>query len=128
MPYDFNFTHFSPLFIYAFTSTLQLIAYFCLQGESHAERLKEFKEETRKMLIENLEGQALAQLQLVDTLQRLGVAYHFEKEIDAILTAVHNNDPGKETWKKNDLSSTALEFRLLRQHGFMVPQGTHLAR
>ena len=75
------------------------------------------------MLTEKLASDALAQLQLTETLQRLGVSYHFQDEIELILKAIHQNDPGKETWKKNNLSSTALEFRLLRQHGFWVPQG-----
>ena len=76
------------------------------------------------MLTEKVASDALAKLQLVETLQRLGVSYYFQEEIEAILKAVHQNDPGnKETWKKNNLSSITLEFRLLRQHGFWVPQG-----
>lgn len=62
----------------------------------------------------------LDQLQLIDTLQRLGLAYHFEDEIKSILMSIysHNN-----TGMREDLYATALEFRLLRQHGYKIPQG-----
>ncbi|CAH8344013.1 unnamed protein product [Eruca vesicaria subsp. sativa] len=63
----------------------------------------------------------LGKLVLVDKLQKLGVSYHFEREIDDILAGFyHNNviDRGNE-----DLYTTALEFRLLREHGFNVSEG-----
>ncbi|CAH8332670.1 unnamed protein product [Eruca vesicaria subsp. sativa] len=73
----------------------------------------------RKMLDETTTR--LEKLELVDKLQKLGVSYHFECKIDKILADVyHNNvrDCGKE-----DLHATALEFRLLREHGFNVSEG-----
>ncbi|XP_068667828.1 monoterpene synthase TPS4, chloroplastic-like [Aristolochia californica] len=52
-------------------------------------------------------------LQLIDTLERLGIAYHFEEEIDGRLQeSVHNNH--------EDIFFTSLRFRLLRQQGFDV--------
>ncbi|XP_042068265.1 geraniol synthase, chloroplastic-like [Salvia splendens] len=55
------------------------------------------------------------QLQLIDHLQRLGISYHLEDMIDAILqlqcSAFSTED---------DLFTTALRFRLLRQAGFHV--------
>ncbi|EOA16341.1 hypothetical protein CARUB_v10004490mg [Capsella rubella] len=67
------------------------------------------------------------QLELVDILQRLGVSYNFEGEIKKILTNVHRKnvraDKSQMDQKRwEDLYATALEFRLLRQHGFDIAQ------
>ncbi|KAK4493316.1 hypothetical protein RD792_017801 [Penstemon davidsonii] len=56
-------------------------------------------------------------LDLVDTIQRLGVGYHFEKEIDDYLKYTCNNG-GKQG--NDDLHIVALRFRLLRQQGYNV--------
>lgn len=65
----------------------------------------------------------LAKLEQIDMLQRLGLSYHFEDEINNLLKGIHSSDFGKDTWKDN-LHATSLKFRLLRQHEYWVPQGT----
>nr|AAM62867.1 unknown [Arabidopsis thaliana] len=94
--------------------------------EDNVERVTLLKQEVSKMLNET-EG-LLEQLELIDTLQRLGVSYHFEQEIKKTLTNVHvknvrahKNRIDRNRW--GDLYATALEFRLLRQHGFSIAQG-----
>ncbi|KAH9783538.1 TPS27 [Citrus sinensis] len=62
----------------------------------------------------------LDQLELIDNLQRLRLAYHFETEIESILHNIYNNKDDK--WKNENLYATSLEFRLLRQHGYNVSQ------
>ncbi|CAL1367245.1 unnamed protein product [Linum trigynum] len=60
----------------------------------------------------------LERLRLVDAVERLGVGYHFEKEIEQILEQVCGD---KNIWSDddyNDLNTVALRFRLLRQHGY----------
>ena len=64
----------------------------------------------------------LEKLELVDTLQRLGLSYHFQNETQRILESIRD-DQRKVLWKKDKLYATALEFRLLRQHGYKVTQG-----
>ncbi|XP_010440107.1 PREDICTED: tricyclene synthase, chloroplastic isoform X2 [Camelina sativa] len=93
--------------------------------DDNVERAKLLEKEVSKMLNET-EG-LLEQLELVDILQRLGVSYHFESEIKKILTNVHGknvrahkNRIDQRRWE--DLYATALEFRLLRQHGFNITQ------
>ncbi|XWS51960.1 hypothetical protein CRYUN_Cryun11dG0026500 [Craigia yunnanensis] len=55
-------------------------------------------------------------LPLIDAVQRLGVSYHFEKEIEDALETIYHDSNDVE----NDLYTTALRFRLLREHGFDV--------
>ncbi|KAK9227254.1 hypothetical protein WN943_012303 [Citrus x changshan-huyou] len=72
-----------------------------------------------KTMINNVTN-PLDQLELIDALQRLGLAYHFETEIRNIFHNIYNNEDDK--WKKENLYATSLEFRLLRQHGYHVSQ------
>ncbi|KAG5601086.1 hypothetical protein H5410_032456 [Solanum commersonii] len=72
----------------------------------------EYKETTRKMLVEAPEGSE-QKLVLIDTMQRLGVAYHFNNEIETsiqnIFDASQQND--------DNLYVVSLRFRLVRQQG-----------
>ncbi|KAK4286040.1 hypothetical protein QN277_002652 [Acacia crassicarpa] len=81
---------------------------------------KMLKEEVRKMLAlptKNL----LEKMNLIDSIQRLGVSYHFELEIDEILQQIHDTyvENGAITLEE-DLHTLVLLFRLLRQHGHRV--------
>lgn len=78
------------------------------------------KEKVKNMIGEASE--ALDKLELIDNLQRLGLAYHFEDEIKKIMEEVYNHtDNG---WKEDDLYAVSLKFRLFRQHGLVVSSGT----
>ncbi|XP_062087440.1 (3S,6E)-nerolidol synthase 1-like [Humulus lupulus] len=57
-------------------------------------------------------------LKIVDAIQRLGIDYIFEEEIDVILQKQYKflNDHHHQ-----DLHEVALRFRLLRQHGHFIP-------
>ncbi|KAL0335049.1 UNVERIFIED_CONTAM: (R)-limonene synthase [Sesamum radiatum] len=95
--------------------------------ERYSRRVSELKVEVKKMLVQEKELSSVEELlELIDDLQKLGISYHFEDEINQMLGCLYeqkyawgkNNSEGKE----RDLYTTALAFRLLRQHGFIVPQ------
>nr|GMC81498.1 (-)-alpha-terpineol synthase-like [Ipomoea batatas] len=83
-----------------------------------SKRAAELKEGVRKMVEQKMDP--LEKLELVDLLQRLGVSYHFEDEIQHVLEHIYTSS----CWCNGDqdLYATALQFRLLRQHGYKVPQ------
>ncbi|KAL1822283.1 hypothetical protein ACET3Z_009061 [Daucus carota] len=84
------------------------------------QKLEVLKKEVRKMLMEAAHLPR-EQLKLINDIQRLGVAYHFQAEIDAALGRMkdsYNELCG--TQSKIDLQFVALCFRLLRQHGYNV--------
>ncbi|KAL2476856.1 (-)-alpha-terpineol synthase [Forsythia ovata] len=90
-------------------------------GEIYVTRASELKMQVKMMLHEAVEP--LDQLELIDNLQRLGISYHFENEIKQILSVINRKySKNDQDAKINDLYATALEFRLLRQHGFNVSQ------
>ncbi|MFQ6652725.1 hypothetical protein Gotur_024454 [Gossypium turneri] len=65
----------------------------------------------------------LEKLELIDTLQRLGLSYHFQDETKRILEDIHiRADQSKALWKEGNLYAIALEFRLLRQHGYNLTE------
>ncbi|XP_020598459.1 (-)-germacrene D synthase-like [Phalaenopsis equestris] len=57
-------------------------------------------------------------LQLIDALQRLGISYHFEEQIDKKLRDIYDHNYGES--HEINLQAAALKFRLLRQHGYRV--------
>lgn len=90
-----------------------------MQGDTYKKRAEQLKEEVMSMIY-NVR-KPLDQLELIDTLQRLGLAYHFDSEIEKILHTFYINSD--DSWKKGNLHATSLEFRLLRQYGYNVSQG-----
>ncbi|XP_074560814.1 monoterpene synthase 7, chloroplastic-like [Curcuma longa] len=92
-----------------------------VQQEEKRERINVLKEQTRNLMIQ--EKQRVAeQLQLIDHLQQLGVAYHFKDEIADVLSRLHASLDHVRWELKDDLHATALLFRLLRAKGFSVSQ------
>ncbi|KAJ4981402.1 hypothetical protein NE237_032239 [Protea cynaroides] len=75
-------------------------------------RLEELKQEVKGLIRST--SDPLSRLELIDEIQRLGVAYHFEEEIKEYLDhLVH--------WEGNgDLYTAALKFRLLREHDYQI--------
>jgi len=84
--------------------------------------LDEFKKEVRKKLLTAIEDPK-DRLVYIDEIERLGVAYHFEEEIEIILQEFYENYNQKKGLYEGDLSYVSLRFRLLRQHGFYASSG-----
>ncbi|KAJ4967745.1 hypothetical protein NE237_014446 [Protea cynaroides] len=85
--------------------------------DASLEQIEELKEEVRRMLLVDANDSS-KKLSLIDSLQRLGVAYHFEGEIEETLKQIHDAPNG---FDEIDLYTMALQFRLLRQQGYNVP-------
>ncbi|CAH1427843.1 unnamed protein product [Lactuca virosa] len=90
------------------------------------QQAKELREEVRKQLVVNTASNGQMQhvklIQLIDVVQRLGVAYHFEEEIEETLNHIFVTY-GDHWIDDSNLQSTSLWFRLLRQQGFNVSSG-----
>ncbi|KAH7652865.1 (-)-germacrene D synthase protein [Dioscorea alata] len=69
-----------------------------------------------KNLLKEARGSMREEMQLIDALQRLGVAYHFEQEISEALSFINNTSTFHHSYGDDDLHLVALRFRLLRQH------------
>ncbi|XP_031279624.1 (R)-limonene synthase 1, chloroplastic-like [Pistacia vera] len=91
-------------------------------GDAYRKQAERLKEEVRMIMMINEVTKPLVQLQLIDTVQRLGLSYQFDNEITSILHNIHNNSDDK--LKKENLHAVSLEFRLLRQHAYYVSQGS----
>ncbi|KAI5658391.1 hypothetical protein M9H77_27184 [Catharanthus roseus] len=94
-------------------------------GEKYIDMCDVLKEQVKVMLDEEFgTAGSICHLELIDDLQRLGISYHFEDKIRSILKKVYDENYSSKLIVSNrkGLYETALEFRLLRQHHFHVPQ------
>ncbi|KAI4317442.1 hypothetical protein L6164_025309 [Bauhinia variegata] len=104
----------------------QFIAYAADSTTEVDDKMKQqaqtLKEQVRSMLVSAIHDNLTRELNLIDSIQRLGVSYHFEHEIDEALQKIHNNYCTQNDIITHDgnLYSSALLFRLLRQHGYHI--------
>ncbi|TXG47887.1 hypothetical protein EZV62_027181 [Acer yangbiense] len=105
--------------IWSYDSIQSLSSEFA--GKTYAKRVKELKEDVRAMIVK--ESDPLHQLELIETLQRLGLSYHFDHEIKSILDTIYDKRRSNINMQKQEsLCVVALEFGLLRQHGYDISQ------
>nr|QPL17962.1 terpene synthase [Lathyrus odoratus] len=101
---------------------IQYLSEETMEQEEIMKQIIMLKENVRQMLVPT---NPLSNANLIDSIQRLGLYHHFEHEIGELLQHIHNNYVQNGTIILNlnqDLHSTALVFRLLRQHGYpMLP-------
>ncbi|CAI0440859.1 unnamed protein product [Linum tenue] len=60
-------------------------------------------------------------VELINLLERLGVSYHFQAQIENQLRLIFENSLSDVAERDGDLYSVSLAFRVLRQHGYRVP-------
>ncbi|RDX75093.1 (-)-germacrene D synthase, partial [Mucuna pruriens] len=81
------------------------------------------KEEVKKMFLSS-SNSILQKLNFIDSLQRLGISYHFQHEIDEALEQIHSTFTTDNVIKEEGcLHCLALLFRLLRQTGYHISSG-----
>ncbi|MFS7971624.1 putative R-linalool synthase [Helianthus anomalus] len=91
-------------------------------GDDYMARADALKD-TVKMVIRRQVGNVSNTLELIDDLQRLGIAYHFENEISDVLAMIYASYfETQAKWNSMSLNLKALGFRILRQHGYQVSQ------
>lgn len=79
--------------------------------QESTQRVEELKGRVRNLFEET--SDVSQTMNLVDSIQLLGLDYHFEKEIAAALRLIYEADA-----KNYGLYEVSLRFRLLRQHGY----------
>ncbi|KAG9457175.1 hypothetical protein H6P81_001683 [Aristolochia fimbriata] len=84
---------------------------------STRQQILELKQEVGRMLNRAADDQPLLQMKLIDLIQCSGTAYHFEMEIEKALRRINESRPCEND---DHLHAVALQFRLLRQHGYHV--------
>ncbi|CAK9187059.1 unnamed protein product [Ilex paraguariensis] len=86
--------------------------------EIYARQAHKMKDEVKCLISGVMDP--LAKLELIDIIQRLGLKYQFEAEIKKAIEVIYKDT--NNTWLVDNLHATAIWFRLLRQHGYDVPQ------
>ena len=64
-------------------------------------------------------------MNLINTLERLGISYHFENEIEEKLQQFFHLNTNYHDDEAYDLYTVALHFRLFRQHGHRISTGKY---
>ncbi|XP_044495847.1 (E)-beta-farnesene synthase-like [Mangifera indica] len=81
------------------------------------EEHEQLKEEVKRKIIDTADYTPLQKLNLIDTIQKLCVAYNFEEEIEDTLQKIYQDC---HIDQYNDLQTVSVYFRLLRQQGIRV--------
>ncbi|CAL5434990.1 unnamed protein product [Camellia sinensis] len=90
-----------------------------LLWEKYGNEIEVLKEQVRSMVVAG-GRKAAEQINLINVLERLGVSYHFEKEIEEQLEQLFAKFEDNEDY---DLFTIALHFRIFRQHGYKMSCG-----
>ncbi|XP_062079321.1 alpha-humulene synthase-like [Humulus lupulus] len=89
------------------------------------QRVQELKTVVRKEIFGESTYDVSKQLKLIDAVERLGLSYHFESEIENELEGIYNKSIYQnDLFVDEDLHDASIRFRLLRQHGFKVSSDT----
>ncbi|KAI5332503.1 hypothetical protein L3X38_022632 [Prunus dulcis] len=90
-------------------------------GDDYTRQSEKLIEDVKNHMMSVGTKDLIAQLELIDSIGKLGLTNHFEKEIKEALdtiASIENDDP----YMTENLYATALHFKILRQHGYKVSQ------
>lgn len=93
-----------------------------MQEEKYKREVQKLKEEVLCLLAETVNP--LTKLELIDSINKMSLSHLFDKEIMVSLQDMEYAKK-KDSRTQMDLYSTALYFRIFRQYGYNVPQGTY---
>ncbi|KAM3749479.1 hypothetical protein ACB098_05G188300 [Castanea mollissima] len=88
-------------------------------GQEYERRVQKLKEDVRIIFANAVDS--VAAFELIDSINKLGLASHFDMEIKEALDTIASTKK-KISSPEEDLYTTALCFRLFRQHGYEVSQ------
>ncbi|KAH0468096.1 hypothetical protein IEQ34_003129 [Dendrobium chrysotoxum] len=111
------------LFVLVLFSSWDYICYISnvsTQGDVHEKRREKLKKDVKRLIKEKSFAD---QLELFDSLRKLGVAYHFEVEVKYLLNLMKYSVDKFRMEFTEDVHVTTLYFRLSREHGFEVSKG-----
>nr|GLL38199.1 vetispiradiene synthase 3-like [Ipomoea trifida] len=84
-------------------------------AEAYAKEIEILKEQTRATLLHTIasgsSSDVAQKIRFINLLERLGISYHFEKEIDDQLRHIFTHPV-----HLNDLETVAIQFRVMRKH------------
>ncbi|KAL5711964.1 hypothetical protein ACHQM5_014184 [Ranunculus cassubicifolius] len=86
------------------------------QGHAYLRLAEILKQKVANQLQRAEKKSAIALLELVNEIQRLGIGHLFEENIKSALNSI------QKVKLDDNLQATSLRFRILRQHGFKVSQ------
>jgi len=82
------------------------------------------KEEVKSIFQSSINQNIVQKLNFIDSVQRLGVSYHFQEEINQALEQIYYTFTENITVNEySDYHFIALLFRLLRQQGYGISSG-----
>ncbi|XP_047956515.1 germacrene A synthase-like isoform X1 [Salvia hispanica] len=87
--------------------------------EKYSNSVEVMKNEVRNLLTAP-QTKMIDTMNLINTLERLGVSYHFENEIEEKLQQFFHLNTNYDDDEVYDLYTVALHFRLFRQHGHRI--------
>ena len=86
--------------------------------DKYSEEIQLLEQEVSAMLVAVTKGELGEKLKLINTIERLGLSYHFSDQIEQQLDILFRTEE-----ESDDLFTEALRFRILRQHGYGISLG-----
>ncbi|CAH2050034.1 unnamed protein product [Thlaspi arvense] len=90
------------------------------QCKAYAKEVELLKGQVRNILLVGSGNKLVEKILLINTLERLGVSYHFEEEIEELLQLMFANFQD-DSIDNSNLFTTSVQFRIFRQHGYRIP-------